>query len=615
MSGLIALLDLRGAPIDADLLRSMTAAQRFRGPDGEGIWHGGPVGLGHTLHGTSLEAERAVQPLSLDGRLFISADARVDARDELCVALRGRGVQARLDAPDADLLLKAYDIWGEACFEYVLGDFSFALWDAPRQRLVCAVDALGVKPFFYTERGGLFAGSNSLECLHLHPRVRNTINEAAIGDLLLFEYYQRRDVTIYADIERIPPGHYLVVESGRLNLKRYFSLPQPTEVRFESEAACLAQFEELLARAVRDRLRVPKVAVWMSGGLDSSLVALTAKRELSHQFADHTLQAFTSVFDHLIPDEERHYAQLVAQSLDIPITFDSYDGGELFDWIDSTATPEPVMWPGWGSSLRHGQSVARRLPVVLTGWDGDALLLHALHVHWGERLGHLRFGDLLRELAWFVGSQRAVPPLGLRTRLASFKARLSSPPLPRWLRPDFRKCTALEQRWAAYHRPHVVSRSREPSQQNFALPEWGSLFDSFDAAYLRMPTEARHPLLDLRLVQFAFGLPAVPWCVRKELLRRSLHALPSAIRLRPKTTVRGDPDRETFRQKGLSRSSGPWRSEVLDTLVDCSAVQEQLECGHASAPNLHELLRVVAIGLWLNRATNRPLRVPNLDPT
>src|SRR6266404_6002876 len=87
VSGLVALFAHGGAPVDAPLLQRMTARQRFRGPDGEAIWHGGSVGLGHALHRTTVEAEREVSPASLGNRLFITADARVDARDELCARL------------------------------------------------------------------------------------------------------------------------------------------------------------------------------------------------------------------------------------------------------------------------------------------------------------------------------------------------------------------------------------------------------------------------------------------------------------------------------------------------------------------------------------------------
>ena len=113
-----------------------------------------------------------MSPTSLGDRLFITADARIDARDELCARLRDCGRDLALDLPDPELVLHAYDAWGEGCLRHLLGDFSFALWDASRRKLFCAVDALGVRPFFYADRGGLFVGSNSLACVRLHDKVR-----------------------------------------------------------------------------------------------------------------------------------------------------------------------------------------------------------------------------------------------------------------------------------------------------------------------------------------------------------------------------------------------------------------------------------------------------------
>ena len=245
-------------PPTPQLLARLIAAQRFRGPDGQGSWLRGSVGLGHTQHKTTLEAEREVSPTSLDDRLFITADARIDARDELCARLRDRGRDLPLDLPDPELVLHAYDAWGEGCLQHLLGDFSFALWDAPRRKLFCAVDALGARAFYYADRGGSFVGSNTLACVRLHDEVRDELDERAVGDFILLGGYQDRDITIYADIKRIPPGHFLVVDDDGARLTRYFDWPEPVDARAPSPDDCVEQFRALLARAVRDRLRTPK---------------------------------------------------------------------------------------------------------------------------------------------------------------------------------------------------------------------------------------------------------------------------------------------------------------------------------------------------------------------
>jgi asparagine synthase (glutamine-hydrolysing) len=125
------------------------------------------VGFGHALlRGTSDSAE-VRQPRSLEGRVWIVADARIDARDALVAMLRGAGraVDDGDAAADVDLLLHAYAAFGERLLDHVIGDFAFAVWDAPRRRLFCARDHFGVRPFFYASAGDTFAFASDLDAL------------------------------------------------------------------------------------------------------------------------------------------------------------------------------------------------------------------------------------------------------------------------------------------------------------------------------------------------------------------------------------------------------------------------------------------------------------------
>jgi asparagine synthase (glutamine-hydrolysing) len=607
VSGVVALFAREGAPLDAALLARMIASQRFRGPDGEGVWRAGSVGLGHTLHKSTLEAEREQSPATLDGRLFVAADARIDARDELCAHLRDLGRDVRTDAPDPELILHAYDVWGEDCLPHLLGDFSFALWDAPGRKLVCAVDPLGVKPFYYADRGGLFAGSNSLACVRLHPEVRDDLNEVAVGDFLLLGGYQDRDVTIYADVARIPPGHLLVVQEGGVRLRRYFSWPQPAEVSWRRSDDCVERFEELLGRAVSDRLRTPKVAVFMSGGVDSPLVAATAKRELERRFASSELAAYTWFCGRQFADHEDHYAGLVARSLAIPIDLQSFDGGAPFDWAERIAPAEPPPRVVMGPLLDQISRLVGRFSTVLTGFDGDALLAAAVRLHWKERVSQGRLGDVARDLAWYLGTVRALPPMGVRTYLNRVRRATRATRRPSWLREAFWQRAALEDRWASGIRPPVVTNSREPSLQIFARPAWGGLFDSYDPGCHGHAIDVRHPLADLRLIRFALGLPAVPWCVDKHLLRRCLRDMPEAVRTRPKTPLVVDFDAEVFRNRDPRALRVDWQSEGLAPFLDVAAIRRSLDQAAAQAPPSWPLLRAVGLGAWLNTSSSTTL--------
>jgi len=245
----------------------------------------------------------------------------------------------------------------------------------------------------------------------------------------------------------------MVVDEHGVRLQRYFCWPDLVEERWSQPSDCVERFRELLARAVRDRLRAPRIAVYMSGGVDSPLVALTAKRELARRFHSPALEAFCLVYDHLIPDDERRFAEIAARSLSIPLDVQACDDGALLDWVGRIRPADPGVMHALGPQLDQMARIARRFPAILTGNDGDTLLASAVRLHWRERLADRRLGLLGRELAWYVARQRALPPVGARTFLAARRARgTKSVRRPSWLREDFWRRASLEARWASIRR-------------------------------------------------------------------------------------------------------------------------------------------------------------------
>ena len=308
MSGICGVLNLDGAPIVAHELERLTAFLDFRGPDARHEWVGGEVGLGHTLLRTSrLEAEH--QPLSLDGEVWITADARIDGQAELRRKLKASCREVPATAHDAALILHAYSVWGEECTGHLIGDFAFAIWDGRRKRLFCARDHFGVKPFFYALVNGCFVFSNTLNCVRAHPRVGSTLNELAIADFLLFERNQDPTTTIYGEVRRLAPAECLTVDATGVKARRYWTLPFEARVQYRAAGEYVERFEELLGLAVADRVRTDRVSFTMSGGMDSAGVAATASARLSSNTSPLALHANTTVYDWLMPDEERYTAK------------------------------------------------------------------------------------------------------------------------------------------------------------------------------------------------------------------------------------------------------------------------------------------------------------------
>lgn len=550
MSGIVGMVNLDGAVVDLALLHRMTESLAFRGPDAESIWSDGPAGFGHTLLATTDEARRERQPCALERDVWITADARVDRRDELVRDLKAAGRTGAADANDAELILHAYEAWGDACVGRLLGDFAFAIWDRARRRLFCARDHFGVKPFFYAYCGETFVFSNTLTAIRHHPAVSDTLNDRTIADFLMFKSNLELDTTAFADIQRLPGGHSLVIAMhGGPVVRRYWTLSQPPEIRYRRSREYVDHFRDVLKAAVSDRLRTPRVAIAMSGGLDSSAVAAMAKEVASADASASDLRAFTTVFDRIIPDDERKYASLVATALHIPIEFHVADDYVPFRETDTTDLwlPEPVDTKYLAHSVEESTGIASRYRVMLTGVDADSLLRETPATHFAALFQAREWGRLTAALARYAIWFHAIPPVGIRTALRRLfrrpGIRAMRPPFPPWLNRDLVERLVLSERWErVYGGREVAPPARRRAVANLATPSWRHVLEGYDPGLSHSPLEYRHPFSDLRVVQFLLAVPAVPWCIDKTLLRLSLRGVvPESVRLRPKTFPAADP--------------------------------------------------------------------------
>jgi asparagine synthase (glutamine-hydrolysing) len=545
VSGFAGILHVDGTPVERPLLERLTKFQTFRGPDAQSVWVDGSVGFGHTLLKTSPESERERQPFSLDGETWIVADCRVDARPALIAELAGRGHYDIAEVSDAELILRAYRVWGDDCVHHLLGDFAFAIWDGTHRRLFCARDQMGVKPFYYAQVGSRLIFSNTLECIRQHPSVSGTLNDLAIADFLLFDTIQEPGATSFRDIQRLPPAHTLTVREDGALTRRYWTLPVNDSIHQTLSDDCVEEFRELLNTAVADRLRTNGAGILMSGGLDSSAIAASAQRILCRQRILPGLCAYTEVFDRLIPHEERYYAGVVADALDIPIRFITSDDCKVCDSDARDAHfPEPMHspWSGWGLSPLRQVAMTRR--IALTGFGGDPTLSSLLTLHFRELMQKRQFARVLLDAARYLAAEGRLSRLYLRTRWRRwFPSRGGASFYPKWLNPDLEKRLRLRERWEVLNRPAARPAGVRPTAVEATMSSsWPSLFEGFDAGVTRVPLEVRHPFFDLRLVQFLLALPALPWSSDKELLREvTRDVLPKAVRLRRKSPLIADP--------------------------------------------------------------------------
>jgi asparagine synthase (glutamine-hydrolysing) len=605
MSGIVGILNIDGSPVDRSLLARLTDYLAFRGPDAQETWSQGPVGLGHTLLQTVDDTRPDSQPLSLDGEVVIAADARIDGRAELRQELNRHGCHDLENVPDVELILHAYLVWGDECAKHLLGDFAFAIWDGRRRQLFCARDHFGVKPFYYAQVGDSLIFSNTLNCLRLHPRVSDELNDLAIGDFLLFDCNQDPFTTTFADIRRLPPGHYLTWQQGSLRLERYWSLPLiDRPLRYSRPQDYVEHFKALLTQAVADRLRTRRVGVSLSGGLDSSTVAALAMKLLRRQPAAFELRGYTIVYDRLIPDEERYYSGLVASALNIPIHHLPCDDYRLYERFrrGDCLPPQPDHDPWPVDWIDFVHSAASRGRVMLTGDAGDVTLVTSpAFLHKMVKGFHLI--QLAIELGRCFRDYGRIPQLGLRTKLRHWLSLDGDRrPYPSWLNRDFEAKTGLRARW------EHLTRDLEPSQllrpeiyQLLKFPLVQYAFENvYDPGVTRLPLEFRHPFFDVRLINFVLALPPLPWCVDKILLREAGQGLlPEPIRRRPKTALVGDPMVELSQQ-----AEARW----LDTFVPVPRLHEYVDrraipilTNQINSLILSMNLRPLSLNYWLGR--------------
>jgi len=605
MSGIAGMIQTDGTPVDADLLRRMTNWLAFRGPDAQGIWANGPVGLGHALLSHTGETERERQPATLGQRNWIVADVRLDARGELVNALRSNGRDANLSNHDAQLLLHAYDVWGETCLDHVLGDFAFAIWNGQLQQLFCACDHFGIKALYFAEVERSLAFSNTLDCVRLHPAVSDRLNDAAIADFLLFGMNYDPASTSFADIRRLPRAHSLRWSASGLQIQEYWRPPINGEIHYSKRQDYIERFRELFTSAVEDRLRAKSVGILLSGGLDSSSVAAVAHDLRKEKYPAIELHAFTSTYQKLLADQDAPAARTVATALQIPLHCWQVDSVGLFErWDDPKLHwPEPIDDPFAASFRDEFKAIAGNVRVLLSGEGSDNLMgfemAHHLRGLWHEGRAGRAFLDVAEHI-W----RRFQAPDGLRGPLRRlgrlFSPRQADPMFPSWIQPELVGRLNLEKRWkdALGDLPWNAHPRRPKWYGSLFLPQWDFMFRQEDAGVTGQPLEVRYPFLDLRLVNYLLAIPMMPWSFRKYLLREAMRGrLPEVIRTRPKTPFRGDPLLAALQRKGAGAIVKMQPSARLNHYIGDSRFQSFT--GRMNAEEAWLKIRPICLNFWL----------------
>lgn len=370
MCGIAGIIDLKGGRI-ARLDDLLSLADRYlshRGPDGHASWvaHHGACGLLHRRLAIIDLSASGRQPMAGPNGTVISYNGEIYNYIELRRELVGHWTFK--STSDTEVILAAYERWGTACLEHLRGMFAFALWDERNKRLFCARDRFGIKPFYYSETGGrLYFASEAKALLPFLPGIAT--DSEALAEYLTFQY-TIGEKTLFQNAHQLLPGHFLVVENGRVTTARYW------DVRYDidwssDEAHFSKRLRELLDDSVKHHLRsdVP-VGAYISGGIDSSLAAIMAARaEKQNRLGFHGRFMQHPGYD------ESAYAKIAAASADIELHIADIEASDFTSHFQDLIwhLDFPVAGPGSFPQFMVSELAAKHVKVVIGGQAGDEL--------------------------------------------------------------------------------------------------------------------------------------------------------------------------------------------------------------------------------------------------
>lgn len=543
MSGFFGMVRQDGNPVSEGLVREILGEMSYRGTDAQNIWLRSNIASCFAWMQTGPVRQASQQPVVWNDRLWLWGDLRIDGQRELVEALSESESLGKENLTSEGLLLRAWAKWGPSALERVIGDFSFALWDSKDEILWCARDFFGPRPFYYAHVRGAFCFSNTLQLLRLVPEVSGELDEFFVGDFLTVGWNIEQERTVYRDIRRLRPAHLIRLSKDSCEIRRFRRLPIEEPIRLKHPEEYLEAYRACLDAAVRERLPEGPTALYLSGGLDSSIVCAVAAKMAAGRAQKEKLKVFTRSCRSIFDDPEPIFAKTTAQHLGLAQEILEQPRMRPFENAETPEvnSPEPDDDIFFAMERRFLQSIAAHANVVLTGYGGDGILTgqswpYLVHL-WQKR----DWRHLTQDFGAYLWAHKRFPPLrgGFRAKMWSLlKSQDPYEGFPTWLDEDFARRTKLRERWIEFH-------STSSSNEHLLHPKaydllqsgyWGYVLESDDASWYRVRLESRSPLLDIRLQSFLLRLPPVPWCINKEVCRQAMkNELPPAVVQRPKT--------------------------------------------------------------------------------
>ncbi len=375
MCGIAGIFNLDGRPASPIILRKMADSIRHRGPDGEGFFTQGPIGLAHRRLAILDLSPSGHQPMqSKDGRYTITYNGEVYNFRDLRIELESLGRTFNSNT-DSEVVLKAYAEWGPRAVERFNGMFAFAIWDRQDQTLFFARDRYGIKPLYYVKNGSSLVFASEIKALFENPGLDKSLDTSALIEYMTFQNFFS-DRTLWSRVKILPAGStWLVSSSSDSSPQKYWDFQFQEPSAKKTDAEYLEELDHLFTQAVQRQLVSDvEVGSYLSSGMDSGFITAIAAKQVPY------MKTFTVGFD-------------LHSASGIELNFDEREKAEYMSYLFKTEHYEMVLKAGdmvralpemaWHlEEPRVGQSypnfyasqlASKFCKVVLAGTGGDEL--------------------------------------------------------------------------------------------------------------------------------------------------------------------------------------------------------------------------------------------------
>lgn len=603
MSAIVGIYHFNEEPVSLEHgLNLMQTMQKFPADDVQ-IWHKERVFLGCHAQWITPESVGERNPYyDSERQLVITADAIIDNRDELFDMLQVKR-ERRTGMTDSELILLAYEKWGEDAPKYLVGDFAFMIWDERKHQLFGARDFSGSRTLYFHQNQHRFAFCTVIRPLFTLPGIDKNMNEQWVAEFLAIPLTvdaMNCTATVYENINQIPPSHSITVRNGTVKFTRYCNSPAGESLKLGSNEEYEEAFREVFDKAVTARLRTHRqVGAHLSGGLDSGSVASFAAKALSignkrlHSFSYVPVDDFN---DNWTPrsrfSDERPYIQSTVQHVgNISENYLNFQGisplSEINDWLDTMEMPYKFFENSFWLKGIYEKASQQGIGVLLNGQRGNWT------VSWGPAIDYqvllmkkLKWLRLYHEVKQFslnmgTGRKQVLSVVGKKAfpLLGKMFSSNEEAEFPMLINPQFAQRTKVLERIQEHgfnRTDYSLQSAYEIRKTQFEQLYYWSLNGTIGTKLsLRYSIWERDPTNDLRVVRFCLAVPEEQYVqngVDRSLIRRAtVNYLPDKVRLNQQTRgVQG--------ADGVHRMAPAWKLfiEEIQQLIKDPSVSEYL---------------------------------------